>query len=103
MTIEGTASFAVRPEGLDRALMAIGSFVAHTETEPGTPVYVSWRSATRPYEFQHSCRSSTRRPSRPTPRATPFEPSPRRCIRCAWSPRFGEWHAVRERRTKEGR
>lgn len=53
MTIERTASFTVLPDRLEPALQAIGRFVAHTETEPGTLLYVSWRSELRPYEFLH--------------------------------------------------
>ena len=53
MTLERTARFTVRPEELDRALETIGRFIAHTETEPGTLVYASWRSKARPYEFLH--------------------------------------------------
>ena len=53
MTLERTARFTVRPEELDRALETIGRFIAHTETEPGTLVYASWRSEARPHEFLH--------------------------------------------------
>jgi quinol monooxygenase YgiN len=53
MTIRKTARFTVQPDGLDRALEAIDRFVAHTETETGTTLYVSWRSEVRPNEFLH--------------------------------------------------
>jgi quinol monooxygenase YgiN len=53
VTLERTARFTVRPEELDRALETIGRFVAHTETEPSTLLYASWRSEARPYEFLH--------------------------------------------------
>jgi len=53
MTIRGTARFTVKEDGLDEALEAIRAFLAHTETEPGTQRYESWRSLERPTEFLH--------------------------------------------------
>jgi hypothetical protein len=46
MTIERTASFAVRPDGLARALAAISRSPAHTETEPDTLLYMSVETPT---------------------------------------------------------
>lgn len=53
MTIWGTARFRVKEDELDAALGAIRTFVAHTETEPGTLRYESWHSLDRPTEFLH--------------------------------------------------
>lgn len=53
MSIRKTARFAVEPERIDEALVAIGALVAHTQTEPGTVVYWSWQSIERPTEFLH--------------------------------------------------
>lgn len=48
MTNRKTARFTVRPDGIDPAIEAIETFVAHTRTEPGTIRYESWRSMERP-------------------------------------------------------
>ena len=53
MTIHGTARFTVKDGEIDTALGAIGPFVEHTRTEPGTLRYESYRSADRPNEFLH--------------------------------------------------
>lgn len=53
MTIRKTARFTVEEGRLEEALEAIRTFVAHTETEPGTLLYQSWQSAERPAEFLH--------------------------------------------------
>ncbi len=53
MTIRKTARFEVIPEGMQEALGAIRTFVAHTAQEPGTVMYESWQSADRPTEFLH--------------------------------------------------
>jgi quinol monooxygenase YgiN len=53
MTIHATARFTVKEEELETALEAIGTFVAHTRSEPGTLRYDAFRSADRPSEFLH--------------------------------------------------
>jgi quinol monooxygenase YgiN len=53
VTIHGTARFTVREGELETCLEVIRTFVAHTETEPGTLRYESWRSLDRPAEFLH--------------------------------------------------
>ncbi len=53
MTIRGTARFRVKPDQLNAALEAIRAFVRHTETEPGTLRYESWRSVDEPTAFLH--------------------------------------------------
>jgi len=97
MTIERTARFTVRPDGLDRALDAIRRFLAHTEMEPGTLLYVSWRSELRPFEFLHfmtfadadaeQAHSSSDAVGSFTEVLYPL---------CVEPPSFDEWRAVRE-------
>jgi quinol monooxygenase YgiN len=104
VTIERTASFTVRPEVMDRALEAIGRFVAHTETEPGTLLYLSWRSQARPCEFLHfmsfvDAEAEQAHASSDTVRAFTEALYPL----CVEPPTFEEWQVVRERGSKEGR
>jgi quinol monooxygenase YgiN len=103
MTIERTASFTVRPEGLDRALESIGRFVAHTEGEPGTLLYVSWRSETRPYEFVHfmsfvDAEAEQTHASSDAVHAFTEALYPV----CVEPPTFEGWHAVRQRGSRGG-
>ena len=52
--IHKTATFQVRPEGLDRALAAIRDFVAYVKlSEPGTLRYESWQQRDDPTRFVH--------------------------------------------------
>lgn len=103
MTIERTASFIVRPEGLDRALETIGRFVAQTEGEPGTLLYVSWRSDARPYEFVHfmsfvDAEAEQAHASSHSVRAFTEALYPL----CVEPPTFERWHAVRGQGSKGG-
>ena len=102
MTLERTARFTVRPEELDRALETIGRFIAHTETEPGTLVYASWRSKARPYEFLHLMSFA----DAPAEQAHASSDAVRVFIEalypmCVKPPKFEEWHAVWGTRIKE--
>jgi quinol monooxygenase YgiN len=103
MTIERTARFTVRPDGLDRALEAIRRFVAHTETEPGTLLYVSWRSELRPFEFLHFIEfadgdAQHAHASSDAVRSFTEVLYPL----CVEPPTFEEWHAVRESGSQGG-
>jgi quinol monooxygenase YgiN len=54
MTVRKTATFQVRPEGLDRAKAAIRRFVAYVrENEPGTLRYLSLQERDDPTRFLH--------------------------------------------------
>jgi quinol monooxygenase YgiN len=53
VTIRKTASFTVAEDRVGEALEAIRVFVSHAQSEPGTLVYESWRSAHRPTELLH--------------------------------------------------
>src|SRR4029453_7315271 len=77
---------------------------ADTDTEPGTLLYVSWRSKTRAYEFLHFM-SFVDAGAEPAPalsnpvRAFTEGPYPL----CGGPPALEEWQHLRERRTKESR
>lgn len=52
--IHKTATFQVRPEGLDRAMAAIREFVAYVRAnEPGTLRYDSFQEREDPTKFVH--------------------------------------------------
>lgn len=98
MTIERTATFTIRPEGLDRALEAIRRFGVHTAAEPGTLLYVSWRSELRPHEFLHvmsfaDAKAEQAHASSDAVHAFTEVLYPL----CLAPPTFEEWHDVRER------
>ena len=52
--IDGTATFRVRPEAVERCLGAIREFVDHVEkNEPRTKLYALWRDRDDPTRFIH--------------------------------------------------
>lgn len=98
MTIERTATFPVRPEGLDRALEAIRRFGVHTVAEPGTSLYVSWRSELCPHEFLHFMSFADAEAEQPHASSDGVHASTEMLYPlCLAPPTFGEWHEVRER------